>query len=109
MYVDDVFQWRKICADLRIWGRALQHQLKLIKANNIGTAKSQWYDWKLQWVEQLYESASQGFANLEQVILGHNASFTSDLNIVHRMRPISRVLSKRHRTSFRNSARSMRK
>ncbi|TBU34906.1 Spc7 kinetochore protein-domain-containing protein [Dichomitus squalens] len=44
----------------------LIHQLKLIKANNIGTAKSQWYDWKLQWVEQLYESASQGFTNLEQ-------------------------------------------
>ncbi|KAI0359036.1 hypothetical protein OH77DRAFT_1509753 [Trametes cingulata] len=43
----------------------LIHQLKLIKANNIGTAKSQWYDWKLQWVEQLYESAAQGFTNLE--------------------------------------------
>ncbi|KAH9891025.1 Spc7 kinetochore protein-domain-containing protein [Cubamyces lactineus] len=43
----------------------LIHQLKLIKANNIGTAKSQWYDWKLQWVEQLYESAAQGFSNLE--------------------------------------------
>ncbi|RPD81656.1 hypothetical protein L226DRAFT_555808 [Lentinus tigrinus ALCF2SS1-7] len=43
----------------------LIHQLKLIKANNIGTAKSQWYDWKLQWVEQLYQSASQGFTNLE--------------------------------------------
>ncbi|PIL30949.1 hypothetical protein GSI_07118 [Ganoderma sinense ZZ0214-1] len=44
----------------------LIHQLKLIKANNIGAAKSQWYDWKQQWVEQLYESASQGFAHLEQ-------------------------------------------
>ncbi|KAI0768622.1 Spc7 kinetochore protein-domain-containing protein [Trametes elegans] len=43
----------------------LIHQLKLIKANNIGTAKSQWYDWKLQWVEQLYETAAQGFTNLE--------------------------------------------
>ncbi|KAI0735508.1 Spc7 kinetochore protein-domain-containing protein [Earliella scabrosa] len=43
----------------------LIHQLKLIKANNIGTAKSQWYDWKLQWVEQLYESAAQGFTSLE--------------------------------------------
>ncbi|KAL7285776.1 hypothetical protein ACG7TL_000885 [Trametes sanguinea] len=43
----------------------LIHQLKLIKANNIGTAKSQWYDWKLQWVEQLYESAAQGFSHLE--------------------------------------------
>ncbi|EIW64941.1 uncharacterized protein TRAVEDRAFT_68623 [Trametes versicolor FP-101664 SS1] len=43
----------------------LIHQLKLIKANNMGTAKSQWYDWKLQWVEQLYESAAQGFSNLE--------------------------------------------
>ncbi|KAI8969471.1 Spc7 kinetochore protein-domain-containing protein [Trametes punicea] len=43
----------------------LIHHLKLIKANNIGTAKSQWYDWKLPWVEQLYESPSQGFTNLE--------------------------------------------
>ncbi|KAI0823087.1 Spc7 kinetochore protein-domain-containing protein [Trametes gibbosa] len=43
----------------------LIHQLKLIKAHNMGTAKSQWYDWKLQWVEQLYESAAQGFINLE--------------------------------------------
>lgn len=33
----------------------------------MGTAKSQWYDWKLQWVEQLYESATQGFSNLESV------------------------------------------
>ncbi|KAH9853039.1 Spc7 kinetochore protein-domain-containing protein [Lenzites betulinus] len=43
----------------------LIHQLKLIKSHNMGTAKSQWYDWKLQWVEQLYESAAQGFTNLE--------------------------------------------
>ncbi|KAH9912257.1 Spc7 kinetochore protein-domain-containing protein [Epithele typhae] len=43
----------------------LIHQLKLIKANNIGTAKSQWYDWKQQWVAQLSESASLGFSNLE--------------------------------------------
>ncbi|KAI0666330.1 Spc7 kinetochore protein-domain-containing protein [Trametes maxima] len=43
----------------------LIHQLKLIKANNIGAAKSQWYDWKLQWVEQLYQSAAEGFTNLE--------------------------------------------
>ncbi|OBZ79248.1 Kinetochore protein spc7 [Grifola frondosa] len=43
----------------------LLHQLKLIKANNMGTAKSQWYDWKLQWVEQLYSTAAHGFSNLE--------------------------------------------
>ncbi|KAI0257325.1 Spc7 kinetochore protein-domain-containing protein [Lactifluus subvellereus] len=44
----------------------LLQQLKLIKANNHATARSQWYDWRLQWVEQLYDIANQGFAELEQ-------------------------------------------
>jgi Spc7 kinetochore protein len=44
-----------------------QQQLKLIKANNHATARSQWYDWRLQWVEQLHDIANQGFAELEQV------------------------------------------
>ncbi|OCH88589.1 hypothetical protein OBBRIDRAFT_836452 [Obba rivulosa] len=43
----------------------LLHQLKLIKVNNHATAKSQWYDWKMQWVEQLYGHAEDGFARLE--------------------------------------------
>ncbi|KAF7792468.1 hypothetical protein EIP86_003507 [Pleurotus ostreatoroseus] len=43
----------------------LVHQLKLIKAHNIGMAKSQWYDWKSQWVGQLQNSAAEAFANLE--------------------------------------------
>ncbi|KAH7927412.1 hypothetical protein BV22DRAFT_1061133 [Leucogyrophana mollusca] len=43
----------------------LLHQLKLIKINNIGQARSEWYDWKLQWVEQLYQKADQGFKDLE--------------------------------------------
>ncbi|KAI0961141.1 hypothetical protein AcV7_000323 [Taiwanofungus camphoratus] len=43
----------------------LLHQLKLIKANNYGTAKSQWYDWKTDWVERLYGRAEYEFANLE--------------------------------------------
>ncbi|EMD41576.1 hypothetical protein CERSUDRAFT_110126 [Gelatoporia subvermispora B] len=43
----------------------LLHQLKLIKVNNHATAKSQWYDWKMQWVEQLYGYAEDGFASLE--------------------------------------------
>ncbi|OSD05882.1 hypothetical protein PYCCODRAFT_1052347 [Trametes coccinea BRFM310] len=62
----------------------LIHQLKLIKANNIGTAKSQWYDWKLQWVEQLYESAAQGFSHLESVRIRINASedYSSLCNIL---------------------------
>lgn len=30
-------------------------------------AKSEWYDWKLQWVEQLYETADDGFQGLEAV------------------------------------------
>ncbi|KAI0308028.1 Spc7 kinetochore protein-domain-containing protein [Multifurca ochricompacta] len=44
----------------------LLQQLKLIKANNHAAARSQWYDWRLQWVEQLYAIANQGFAELEQ-------------------------------------------
>ncbi|KAJ3547716.1 hypothetical protein NM688_g5373 [Phlebia brevispora] len=43
----------------------LVHQLKLIKANNIGAAKSQWYDWKSQWTGQLQNSAAEAFSNLE--------------------------------------------
>ncbi|KAH7915151.1 Spc7 kinetochore protein-domain-containing protein [Hygrophoropsis aurantiaca] len=43
----------------------LLHQLKLIKINNISQAKSEWYDWKTQWVEQLYQNADQGFKDLE--------------------------------------------
>ena len=44
-----------------------QHQLKLIKANNIDSAKSQWYDWKSSWVEQLQRSAVGAFRDLESV------------------------------------------
>ncbi|KAL6299649.1 Spc7 kinetochore protein-domain-containing protein [Sparassis latifolia] len=43
----------------------LVHQLKLIKANNYGTAKSQWYDWKTTWVNRLYDQAEQEFSHLE--------------------------------------------
>ncbi|KAL4246771.1 hypothetical protein ABKN59_009315 [Abortiporus biennis] len=43
----------------------LLHQLKLIKANNHGTARSQWYDWKKEWVEQLQGSAETAFLALE--------------------------------------------
>jgi Spc7 kinetochore protein len=48
-----------------------QQQLKLIKANNHVMARSQWYDWRLQWVEPLHDIANQGFAELEQVSTGH--------------------------------------
>ncbi|KAI6137228.1 Spc7 kinetochore protein-domain-containing protein [Pisolithus sp. B1] len=44
----------------------LIHQLKLIKVHNHEQAKSEWYDWKLQWVERLYEKASKGFEYLEK-------------------------------------------
>ncbi|KAF8139971.1 Spc7 kinetochore protein-domain-containing protein [Boletus edulis] len=43
----------------------LLHQLKLIKAHNHAQAKSEWYDWKMQWVEQLYQKANEGFKDLE--------------------------------------------
>jgi hypothetical protein len=45
----------------------LLHQLKLIKANTHGNAKSEWYDWKLQWVEQLLGKAEKGFIDLTEV------------------------------------------
>lgn len=45
----------------------LLHQLKLIKVNTHGSAKSEWYDWKLQWVEQLYGKAEKGFNDLTAV------------------------------------------
>src|SRR5882762_4040872 len=57
-----------MCGSGLIWNLS-QHQLKLIKANNHATARSQWYDWRLQWVEQLYAIADQGFSELEQVRL----------------------------------------
>lgn len=44
-----------------------KQQLKLIKANNHATARSQWYDWRLQWVQQLYAIADKGYTELEQV------------------------------------------
>ena len=44
-----------------------QHQLKLIKINTQLTAKSEWYDWKLQWVEQLSNTANNGAKELEEV------------------------------------------
>ena len=47
----------------------LLHQLKLIKANTHASAKSEWYDWKFQWVEQLYGKAERGFVDLEKVSL----------------------------------------
>ncbi|KIO03259.1 hypothetical protein M404DRAFT_27233 [Pisolithus tinctorius Marx 270] len=38
----------------------------LIKVHNHEQAKSEWYDWKLQWVEQLDQKASKGFEHLEK-------------------------------------------
>ena len=45
----------------------LLHQLKLIKVHKHAQAKSEWYDWKMQWVDQLYQKADQGFRDLEAV------------------------------------------
>lgn len=45
----------------------LIHQLKLIKVHNHQQAKSEWYDWKMQWVEQLHQKAAEGFQDLEAV------------------------------------------
>jgi hypothetical protein len=44
------------------------------KANTQSTAKSEWYDWKLQWVQRLYATADDGFNALKGV--NRAASFT---------------------------------
>ncbi|KAK7064607.1 Spc7 domain-containing protein, partial [Favolaschia claudopus] len=38
----------------------LLHQLNLIRTNARGLAKSDWYDWKLRWIEGLRETAEEG-------------------------------------------------
>ncbi|KAF5356236.1 hypothetical protein D9756_004174 [Leucocoprinus leucothites] len=41
------------------------HQLNLIRVNARGQAKSDWYDWKLRWVEGLQLTAEQAFNDLQ--------------------------------------------
>ncbi|KAG6919603.1 hypothetical protein DXG01_004267 [Tephrocybe rancida] len=43
----------------------LLHQLQLIRTNTRALAKSDWYDWKLQWLEGLRVTADQTFRSLE--------------------------------------------
>ncbi|KAG6814029.1 hypothetical protein H0H92_003879 [Tricholoma furcatifolium] len=43
----------------------LLHQLQLIRTNTRALAKSDWYDWKLQWLEGLRVTAAQTFQSLE--------------------------------------------
>ncbi|KAG5648239.1 hypothetical protein DXG03_006197 [Asterophora parasitica] len=43
----------------------LLHQLQLIRTNTRALAKSDWYDWKLQWLEGLRTTADQTFKSLE--------------------------------------------
>ncbi|KAG5651555.1 hypothetical protein H0H81_008233 [Sphagnurus paluster] len=43
----------------------LLHQLQLIRTNTRALAKSDWYDWKLQWLEGLRVTAEQTFKSLE--------------------------------------------
>ncbi|GLB36475.1 putative spc7 kinetochore protein [Lyophyllum shimeji] len=44
----------------------LLHQLQLIRTNTRALAKSDWYDWKLQWLEGLRVTAAQTFKSLEE-------------------------------------------
>ncbi|KAJ7823569.1 Spc7 kinetochore protein-domain-containing protein [Mycena olivaceomarginata] len=46
----------------------LLHQLNLIRTNARGLAKSDWYDWKLRWIEGLREAADEGLEALRQVL-----------------------------------------
>ncbi|PFH50764.1 hypothetical protein AMATHDRAFT_3619 [Amanita thiersii Skay4041] len=43
----------------------LLHQLNLIKTNVRAQARSEWYDWKLQWEEGLRETAEKAFNDLQ--------------------------------------------
>ncbi|KAG6837858.1 hypothetical protein H0H93_013011 [Arthromyces matolae] len=43
----------------------LLHQLQLIRTNTRASAKSDWYDWKLQWLEGLRVTAVQTFNSLQ--------------------------------------------
>ncbi|CAA7258736.1 unnamed protein product [Cyclocybe aegerita] len=43
----------------------LMHQLNLIKTHVRYQAKSDWYDWKLQWIEGLHVTADEEFVSLE--------------------------------------------
>ncbi|TFY71134.1 hypothetical protein EVG20_g1874 [Dentipellis fragilis] len=64
----------------------LLHQLKLIKANNHGNARSQWYDWRLQWVEGLYEIADKGFSDLEEDARSLESTITQAQSILPSLR-----------------------
>jgi hypothetical protein len=44
-----------------------QHQLNLIRTHTRYLARSDWYDWKLQWVEGLRVTADEAFVSLENV------------------------------------------
>ncbi|KAK0465441.1 Spc7 kinetochore protein-domain-containing protein [Desarmillaria tabescens] len=43
----------------------LLHQLNLIRTNTRAQAKSDWYEWKLQWIEGLRVTAEQALGELE--------------------------------------------
>ena len=45
----------------------MKHQMKLIKVNKQLAAKGKWYEWKQKWIENLYEMADKGFAELQAV------------------------------------------
>lgn len=76
----------------------LLHQLKLIKVNTHANAKSEWYDWKLQWVEQLYGKADKGFNDLAEVrfncltIYIYNAKKSTCHRMPKLLRPSPRML-----------------
>ena len=83
----------------------LLHQLKLIKAHNHAQAKSEWYDWKTQWVEQLYQKADEGFKKLETA--SNLRSFSLEPSYVSFRTPkLSRVSYGRHKTLFLAYSRS---
>jgi len=44
-----------------------QHHLKLIRTHTRYLARSDWYDWKMQWVEGLRATAEEAFSSLENV------------------------------------------
>jgi hypothetical protein len=85
----------------------LLHQLKLIKANTHGNAKSEWYDWKLQWVEQLFDKAEKGFADLTEVRFVLGLLELAFDTLLFRMRMRLRLLPSRLKRSSLRSAKNM--
>jgi hypothetical protein len=85
-----------------------QHQLKLIKVNMHLQVKSEWYEWKRQWVEQLIETADKTLESLETVrdLVTYKGNKSVD---VKRRRPGSQGLERDRRDRSGQASRAQRR